>query len=69
MLCFLLQFQIHGMRYFYEKDVLVSKGIMSSMFKKGATHTVCNVTSYMVGREDKRTNNRTMLPTLKTMQP
>ena len=25
-------------------------------------------TCYMVGREDKRTNNRTMLPTLKTMQ-
>ena len=23
------------------------------------------VTSYMLGREDKRTNNRTMLPTLK----
>ena len=30
----------------------------------GATFTVC-AKSYMVGREDKRTNNRTMLPALK----
>ena len=45
--------------------VLIMYPKMSNMCVKKMGRPASFATSYMIGREDKRTNNRTMLPTLK----